>query len=176
MGAICMSGLDSLYGLGMGVFGLGALMVVLYILFGLVFLAGWILQALGMMEVAKKSPYASKAWMAWVPVCRHYLLGLLVPNPKLGKQTMTSYPLMLAALAVVVIGHYIPVVSSLLPLAFYGLTAFICLDIFKRYRPQSAVLFSIFYPLGFFLIRNQVMGAGRPEQASPEQSSQQSPQ
>ncbi|MDR0380594.1 MAG: hypothetical protein LBH86_01180 [Oscillospiraceae bacterium] len=142
----------------------GALAIVM-VLITLVFTIGiWVLYALGFMEVAKRSPYAKFAWMAWVPVCNYYLLGLLVPDPYIGKIKLNQFNLMLAALAGVVILPGLPVISWLtgwlISLGFYALTVLINLEIFKRYRPQSAVVLAIFYPIGYFIIRSQVMGGG----------------
>ncbi|MDR1158144.1 MAG: hypothetical protein LBK75_07545 [Oscillospiraceae bacterium] len=120
----------------------------------------WVLYALGFMEVAKKSPYAKFAWMAWVPVCNYYLLGLLVPDPYIGKFKLNQFSVMLAALAGVMLLGDVAVLGWLISLGFYALTVLINMEIFKRYRPQSAVVLAIFYPIGYFIIRSQVMSGG----------------
>ncbi|MDR0671478.1 MAG: hypothetical protein LBF64_04115 [Oscillospiraceae bacterium] len=138
----------------------GALVIVAVLIPLLVAIGVWVLYALGFMEVAKRSPYAKFAWMAWVPVCNYYLLGLLVPDPYIGKLKVNQFSLMLAALAGVMILGDIPVLGWLISIGFYVLTVLINMEIFKRYRPQSAVALAIFYPIGYFIIRSQVMGGG----------------
>ncbi|MDR2670096.1 MAG: hypothetical protein LBC26_00030 [Oscillospiraceae bacterium] len=142
-----------------------AVAVVLLVLTLVIALGLWVLYALGFMEVAKKSPYAKFAWMAWVPVCNYYLLGLLVPDPYIGKFKVNQFSVMLAALAGVMILSDVAVLGSLISIGFYALTVLINMEIFKRYRPQSAVVLAIFYPIGYFIIRSQVMSGG----AAPQQ-------
>ncbi len=168
-------GIAGLVGGGLGGFlGLGIFIVVLTFIAGAAFVVLWILHSIGLAEVARKSPYASKAWMAWLPICRHYLLGLLSPNPRIGSLQLNSFPVMMGVVALLFVINIVPLVSTLLGLAFYVLTVFVSLPIFKYYMPESAVVWSIFYPLGFFVMRSRV--AGRPQQRPVAANSQTPPQ
>jgi hypothetical protein len=150
-------------------YGVATVLIVVFALIALIYIACWVLHSLGFIEVAKRSPHANKAWMAWVPFCRQYLLGLLVPEVRVGALQLNSFPLFLAALPVALVLHSI--LSVLTWLVVYTLLVFVNLEIFRRYRPKDAVLLAIFYPIGYFIIRNQVIGrvSAAPQTPPPTQ-------
>jgi hypothetical protein len=141
--------------LGVG-YGAALWLIIISLAVILIFVACWVLHALGFFEVAKRSPHADKAWMAWVPFCRQYLLGLIVPETRVGALNLNSFPLFLAALPAALCLHRLLAPAAWL--ALYALLVLVNLEVFRRYRPNDAVVLAIFYPVGYLIIRNQVMG------------------
>lgn len=143
----------SYYGLG----GAYAAAMIGVIIFGLIAAAigivFWILYAVGFMNVAKNRGYKD-AWLAWIPIGNFYLLGKIVPEITVFgfKIPRLELVLPLACLGASLLSG-IPFLGGLITLAFYVFVVLVHNEVFKQYKPGSSIVLSIFFPIGFFIIR-----------------------
>lgn len=135
--------------------GLGVFLLV----FGVIAVILYVLQAIGLFKIAKREGQADKAWMAWVPIVNYFLLTLLVENdvhPSIRGKFTLIYGIALAAS--ILLNWFIPPLVFL-PLAvivygFYFLAA--------RYSTNTvahvviaAITLSTAIPIQLFLFRNR---------------------
>ncbi|TFJ94170.1 hypothetical protein [Lentibacillus salicampi] len=136
--------------IGLGVF---------LLIFGVIAVIFYVLQAIGLFKIAKQEGYEDKAWMAWVPIVNYFLLTLLVENDvhasMRGKFTLI-YGITIAA--TILLNWFIPPIG-ILPLivivyGFYFLA--------ERYSTNAvahvviaAITLSATIPIQVFLFRNR---------------------
>ena len=127
------------------------------LIFGWVFavvigIAAYVLTALGLYKIAQKQGEPN-AWLAWVPVAQLYIIGKIIAELKLGTLTIPRMDLVLPLGSVAVaIFSWIPVLGWLLALAYYAMFIYSLYLLFKKYVPDSAVLYTILSALGLFAI------------------------
>ncbi len=149
---------------------------ILWAVIGFVLWAGgWVCYALGFSEVVKKR-LPAKAWMAWVPFCSSMVLGQLVPELKVKGKDMRSLQYLFPVFSGLVVLGFIPILQYITPLCLYALFIPFHMEIIRFYRPNNAIVLSVFYPVGYLLIRNQVMGKQPKPAPAPAYSNQPYPQ
>lgn len=126
-------------------------------IFGLIV---YVLTALGLHTLAKRAGI-EPAWIAWIPICQWYLIGRLIGNRIFGIDH-AGWILVLAPFVAALIAMVTPdIVGSILTLLVYILEVAAYYTLFKIYKPNSAVLYTIsgfiitpLLGLWVFLIRN----------------------
>ena len=152
---------------GFGYFGYGWLIWagIAFLLWG----GGWVCYALGFSEVVKKK-CPDKAWMAWIPFCSSMILGKIVPDLKIKDKDFKSMQYLLPVFSGLVVLCFVPILQYLAPLCLYALFIPFHMHLIKEYRPNNATVLGIFFPVGYLMIRNQVMGKQpKPAQPAPQQ-------
>lgn len=119
------------------------------IFFGLAIIA-YIFSSIGLYKIAQKRnlPYP---WMAWVPLLRFYLLGLILGNvliitPQL-KLSHLQY-ILPGAMAVMYFGSS-SFLGSLFTLAAYALLVLSYAALFRQYREKNALFYGLLASLPF---------------------------
>lgn len=106
-------------------------------------------------------------WMAWIPIAQFYILGLMVKKTKISTFEIPSLEIVLPVglLAVLILGA-IPVIGTLISLAFYVLTFFVLMELYKQYIPEKALTYALLSILGvtipFFLLKLSKMDPVNP--------------
>ena len=142
--------MEFLYALSGFLFVLLAFYVILYIF-----------NALGLYTMAQREGI-SYAWIAWIPLVQNFLIGDLINN-KLWGFGYTNWILVIVPIVTSVLSQFSSMswVSGVISLAFYNYTIFAYYKLFKIYKPESTVLYTvlgIIFPFLFgiwtFIIRN----------------------
>lgn len=142
--------------------GLGAFVAVAAI-FGVVGLllgvAAYVLMALGLMKLAENKGIEN-AWLAWIPIANLYIFGLILGELNIFGQDIPKLELVmpLAPIAVMIL-NFIPILGQLISIAYAVFMIMALYNLFKMYRPESAVLFTVLSciglaPIFIFIIRN----------------------
>ncbi|NLK96759.1 hypothetical protein [Defluviitalea saccharophila] len=139
--------------LGAGLFFIFLLFVVLIVLY--------VLKSIGLYGMAQKAGIENP-WLAWVPVADMYIMGKLVGKINLFNQEIDKMEIILPAgsAAVLVLGG-IPVIGTLLSLAYAVLTFAAFYYLFKKYRGEKAggmlilsIIFIFMGPIFLFTLRD----------------------
>lgn len=134
----------------------GVLTAVVAAIFGSVILVGlYVLLGIGLSAMATRRGFYEKRYFAWIPFAQYYLIGLMVPELNLFNQKLTPMRVILPVAAVISCCGWIPVVGWLLPSAFYALVAYTSFQLMRDVTGENTLLYAIFWPIGYFLIRNK---------------------
>lgn len=130
----------------------------------LISLAFYILSSLGLYKLAVRR-YLEKPWLAWIPIANLYVLAKLVESLKIGdfEIPMLEMVLPLGALVCYLITS-IPVIGFIISILYTILLLLVLYNLYKIYRPDSAVLWiilSIVFPfliaVFIFIIREDIL-------------------
>lgn len=123
----------------------------------IILIVGYVLMALGLMGMANKKNLEN-TWMAWVPVANMWLLGQLIETIDFGENKIPN------ASIILVVGSFIsfvPVVGTILSLAFLVVLYASYYKLYKMFAPGKEVLYlvlsivvGISMPVILFIIRN----------------------
>jgi hypothetical protein len=122
----------------------GIILVILSIIFSVATVIAYILTSIGLARVTRKRnlPYP---WMAWIPVIRYYLLGLLI-NKELAITPQFRIPLIqfILPLAGIVLifggGQFLATLFFIIALVLI-IMAFVSL--FRQYQEPNAIIYGI---------------------------------
>ena len=149
-----LEGLEELEQLGDGRFGsflgtFGALAIFFGILIGVAAIILWVFSSIGLMNLAKKKKI-DKAWLAFLPVGRSYIIG------KLGfevydkdNKNATNFMLVTLGLgaAACVLGSSNGDLSTLVKYALLFFETWSFYNIFKKISPKNAIVYTVFTAL-----------------------------
>lgn len=159
-----------------GEFGLitaiGVIIIVLTALLLVLVIAGYVFSSIGLYAMARKRSQANKAFWAWIPFGRLYLMGLLARDTSVhdGTKTYLSMHILLpvataaADVVIAVLGMLnVPLAGSLLALVIFILYLVCLYGLLKGYDTKNAagmhVALSVFIPLYssilLFVFRNR---------------------
>jgi uncharacterized membrane protein len=132
-------------------------LIIVFLIIAIVF---YVLAALGLYKLAQNEGIENP-WLAWVPFGNLYIVGRLVKTVKLFNYDIPSLELVLpiGAIAVAILGG-IPLLGTLLSIAFMIVLYVTLYNLYKKYRPQSATLWIILsivlglFPIFIFIMRN----------------------
>lgn len=117
----------------------------------------YILLAIGIQTLAKNRGIENP-WLAWIPIANFYLLGKIVGSMEIfGKRLDKLEIWVLVAYGVTVLLSWIPVLGFLIAVALLIFEWFFYTELYKRYKPDQVVLYTIlslfFFPIMIFIIR-----------------------
>lgn len=144
-----------------GAFALLAVFGAFAFLFVIIGIVLYILASLGLYKMAMNAGIENP-WLAWIPIANIYILARLIKTLRIADKEVPKleYVLPGGALAVAILGG-IPLIGTLLSLAYAILIFFALHKLFKMYRPQSATLWlilsiilSFMGPIFIFMMRN----------------------
>jgi hypothetical protein len=130
-------------------------------LFFIIGIVLYILASLGLYKMAVNVGIENP-WLAWIPVANMYIIAKLIKTLSIGSWVVPKleYVLPGSCIAVVILGA-IPVIGTLLSLAYAVLGFFALHKLYKVYRPQNAVLWIVLSiilpfmgPIFIYRIRN----------------------
>ena len=147
-----------MYDAGMmaGLLALGGIVVFFFSIIGI---AMYVLFSLGLMKLAENKGIENP-WLAWIPIANMYILGLIVKEVDVFGQKITKLELVLPISCAIGLFAAIPVIGQLLVLAYGIFMIFVLLKLFKMYRPEQAVLYTVLsvilglFSIFIFIIRN----------------------
>lgn len=142
-------------------------LIVISIVIAVIAIALWVLQSIGLMRMARKTGFPDP-WLAWIPIASIYLFIKLAGDKKRKLGIAYAFIAVFGTLAAIIsmevlispyiaatIAHYgsmmatfIPTMLCCIPLFVICITvAVLCFillyNIFKRFKPDSAVLFLV---------------------------------
>lgn len=143
-----------------GLFAFLAIFGALIGVFVLIGIAFYVLMSLGLMKLAENKGIEN-AWLAWIPIANMYILGLVIEDLQIFNYDIPKIEVVLpvGSLVVGILGA-IPVLGQLIAIAFAIVSIAALYKLFKMYRPESAVLFTVLgiilglAPVFVFIIRN----------------------
>ncbi|PKM65301.1 MAG: hypothetical protein CVU95_15980 [Firmicutes bacterium HGW-Firmicutes-2] len=112
-------------------------------IFLLIGIANYVLMAIGLMKMAQNQGIENP-WLAWVPVGNLYIIGKLIRTIEFGanKYEKAELILLIGFAATVVLGA-IPLIGTLISLAYMVLSLMCMFKLYKMYAAESATLFLI---------------------------------
>lgn len=145
--------------LGFGFAGFFAFIAAFFFLFLIVGLIVYVLSALGLFKIAKRTPKKDLAWLAWIPIASTFLMMMVVEDDVheglRGKLTMVYG---IAFVVILVLGSFIPGSQFILMAFFYYAFYFIA----KRYSSNpvlhvviGVITAGIGTAVSLFLFRNR---------------------
>jgi hypothetical protein len=122
----------------------------------------YVLKSLGLYKLASNAGLENP-WLAWLPFGDLYLLAKLVKGVKIGTFEVPRLELVLPiGQLIVLILSGIPVIGTILCIAFAVLLLFVLYKLFNIYKPASAVLWLVLSiilpfmgPIFIFMIRDE---------------------
>lgn len=149
-------------GMGIGIVALGVVGVFISTIIGIIL---YVFSSLGLMKLAQNRGIEN-AWLAWIPIGNLYIMGTLVGEMELFGLKIPKLELILP-LAPIALGVIIwmPFVNILACLALIILNVAVLYHLFKMYRPDQAMLYTVLslvlglFWLFIFLIRNDQVQA-----------------
>lgn len=135
----------------------------LFIFLLLVSIAIYILSSLGLYKLAKNRNIENP-WLAWIPIANLYVLGKLVGSLRIGDLEIPMLEIVLPVGALVsYLLNPIPIIGFIVSILYTILVLLALFNLYKIYRPDSAVLWiiiSIIFPfmtaVFIFIIREDV--------------------
>jgi hypothetical protein len=83
-------------------------------------------------------------WLAWIPIVQWYVLAKLIKSLKIAGYEIPNLEFVLpGATIIVMILKHIPVIGTLLVVANYVLLLFALNKLYKMYKPDQAVVFTV---------------------------------
>ncbi len=118
----------------------------------------YVISSIGLMGFAKNRGI-DNAWLAWIPIGNLYLIGRMFPGGVTlwGSRLQSLEVLLPAAAGAAILAGFLPFigfVGRLISLALYLLLVYLCNLLFREYRPGNSLVYAIFFPIGFFLLRS----------------------
>jgi hypothetical protein len=134
----------------------GTLFVVLFALVGAaIFVTLYVMCAIGISAMANRRGFSDRRILAWIPFANYYLIGLMQPELTLFGQKLTQMQVILPVAGVVAFLGFVPLVGWLVPPLVYALVGAASFPLFKNYTKDNTLLHAIFWPVGYFLLRNK---------------------
>jgi len=89
-------------------------------------------------------------WLAWIPVAQWYILAKLIKSLKISEYEIPNLEFVLPGATLIVMAfNRIPVIGGLLSLANYILLLFSLNKLYKIYKPDLAVLYTVLSVFAF---------------------------
>ncbi|NLY43101.1 MAG: hypothetical protein GX066_03835 [Clostridiaceae bacterium] len=121
------------------------------LLFFVIGIGLYILLAIGLYGLAKNENI-EYPWFAFIPILQLYILGKILKEIKIGNYTVTNLEIVLPVAPIVVgIINIIPVLGTLVGLAYFIFNIIVIYHFFKRYKGDQAVVFTVLSVIFFFL-------------------------
>lgn len=124
------SGFDAAMFAGLGI------ILVIGLIVGIAF---YVLMALGLYRMAENKGI-DNPWLAWVPIGNLWVLGAIVETIDLGDRKFDNAGIILVVGAFV---GMIPLIGTLLALAYLVVTYFVYFKLFKMYAPGKEVMYLV---------------------------------
>lgn len=120
-----------------------AILGVIFIFFTLIGIGFYVFFAYSFYKLALKAG-VQNPWIAFIPILQLYILGKLIKSLKISTYSIPSIELVLPAASLLVfILRDVKVIGSLLSLANFILVLFALNKLYKMYKPDQAVLYTI---------------------------------
>lgn len=139
---------------------MAALLVLMTLIFSVIGIAAYVLVSLALYTMAQRRGIANP-WLAWVPIADLYILALILRSLNVfGLEIpMFTMVLPLAALVVALLNR-VPVLGTLLSLAYFVLSIASLNKLYRMYSPANATLYTVLSifgipaPIILYMIRN----------------------
>lgn len=145
-------------------FGLFAVLGILFLFIFLIAIALYVLGSLGLYQMAKNRGLENP-WLAWIPIGSQYLMCKMVEPFAVGETKVDNFAkVYLIAYAACFVGSMIPIVSIFAGIGLFVLSIVMYIVFYKlymQYAPQNAVLFLVLSivlaasPIILFILRNK---------------------
>lgn len=120
-----------------------AIVGLFFLLFAIIGICLYVIFSFSLYKMALKQDLEN-AWIAWIPIAQCYILGKLIKTLKIFNYEIPQIEIVLPTAAVIVLlFNHIRALGSLLSLANYILMLFALNKIYKIYKPESAVLYTV---------------------------------
>jgi hypothetical protein len=140
-----------MFGSNGGMFALLALLGGFLFLFVIIGIVLYILAAFGLYKLAQKAG-VEYPWLAWIPIGNMYILAKLVKTVRIGSFEVPSPELVLPIAAVLyLITNRIPVLGTIIFLAYLILLLIALYRLYYIYRPENATLWLVLSIILFFM-------------------------
>lgn len=118
------------------------------VIMGIIGLALYLFLSFALYKLAQKRGI-DMPWLAWIPVAQMYILGQMVKKVNISTFEIPKLEMVLpgAMLAVIILG-WIPVLGTLINLAFYVLLLITLYNLYNQYLPEKAMTYTLISILG----------------------------
>lgn len=114
-----------------------------FLLFAIICIGLYVIFAFSLYKMAVKQ-HLENSWIAFIPIAQNYIIGKLIKTLKIFNYEIPRIEIVLPAAALIVlVFNRIEFLGSLLSLANYILMLFALNKIYKIYKPDNAVLYTI---------------------------------
>lgn len=136
----------SYYGSG---FGLLAVLGVIFGIIGVILLvAFYLFLSFALYKIAQRRGL-EMPWLAWIPIAQMYIIGQMVKKVNISTFEIPKLEIVLPAamLAAMLLG-FIPVLGTLIVIAFYALLLVTLYNLYNQYVPEKAMTYTLISILG----------------------------
>lgn len=137
-----------------------AIVGLFFLLFAIIGIGLYVIFSFSLYKMAVKQNLEN-SWIAWIPIAQCYILGKLIKTLKIFNYEIPQIEIVLpAASLIVLVFSRIEILGNLLSLANYILMLFALNKLYKRYKPENAVLYTVLsifgipVPFIFLSLRN----------------------
>ena len=136
--------------------GFFALLGIFLFIFSFIGIALYVVFALAFHKMAVNAE-VENAWLAWIPILQWYILAKIIKSLKIADYEIPNLQFVLPGATLLVMAlNRIPVIGSLLSIANYVLLLFALNKLYKMYKPDQAMLFTILsifvFPIPFIFL------------------------
>jgi hypothetical protein len=108
-----------------------------------ILIAFYVILSLALYQMAKNANLENP-WLAWIPYLDLYIIGKLIKSLKISTYQIPSIEVVLpVASGITFVAGYIPVLGTIVAIANFVLILFALNKLYKMYKPESAVLFTV---------------------------------
>ena len=124
-------------------FGFLALLGMFLFIFTLIGIAFYVIFAFAFYKMTVNAGIENP-WLAWIPIAQWYILAKLIKSLKIAEYEIPNLEFVLpGATLIVLVLNRIPVIGTILSIANFVLLLFALNKLYKMYKPDQAVLFTI---------------------------------
>ena len=112
----------------------------------------YVLLAIGLYTLAKNENI-EYPWFAFIPILQLYIIGKILKEIKIGNFTIPNLEIVLPVIPIAIgFLNLIPILRSILSLAYFIFNIIVTYQFFKRYKGDQAVVFTVLSAISFFLL------------------------
>ena len=132
-----------------GSFGLIAVLGVIFAIIGIIIgIAFYLFLSFALYKLAQRRGL-EMPWLAWIPVAQMYIVGQMVKKVNISTFEIPKLEIVLpAALLAALLLGFIPVLGTLIVIAFYALLLVTLYNLYNQYVPEKAMAYTLISILG----------------------------